>query len=183
MNIEEKLSRGFELLQEKDIDHSLDIAREVQKEAPDTPEGYYLEALIMQQLNQMDISFSCIEKAIDRSDNNGVYLNLRGHIHMMKEDLEKAEADFDTAIESSDLAAAHRNKVMIMLMTDRGADAVNYLIGRIKTEPRDAENWILMGDMIMKGGQNEKARTYYEQAIKIDPDNEYAQRQLEEIDG
>jgi hypothetical protein len=53
MNIEEKLSRGFELLQEKDIDHSLDIAREVQKEAPDTPEGYYLEALIMQQLNQM----------------------------------------------------------------------------------------------------------------------------------
>jgi|TARA_B100001093_G_C26719666_1_gene967263 Tfp pilus assembly protein PilF len=40
-----------------------------------------------------------------------------------------------------------------------------------------------MGDMIMKGGQNDKARTYYEQAIKIDPDNEYAQRQLEEIDG
>ena len=72
---------------------------------------------------------------------------------------------------------------MIMLMSDRGADAVNYLIGRIKAEPRDAENWILMGDMIMKGGQNDKARTYYEQAIKIDPDNEYAQRQLEEIDG
>ena len=183
MNIEEKLSRGFELLQEKDIDHSLDIAREVQKEAPDTPEGYYLEALIMQQLNQMDISFSCIEKAIDRSDNNGVYLNLRGHIHMMKEDLEKAEVDFDTAIESSDLAAAHRNNVVIRLMTARAADAVNYLIGRIKAEPRDAENWILMGDMIMKGGQNDKARTYYEQAIKIDPDNEYAQRQLEEIDG
>ena len=63
MNIEEKLSRGFELLKEKDIDHSLDIAREVQEEAPDTLEGYYLEALIMQQLNQMDISFSCIEKA------------------------------------------------------------------------------------------------------------------------
>ena len=183
MNIEEKLSRGFELLQEKDIDHSLDIAREVQKEAPDTPEGYYLEALIMQQHNQMDISFSCIEKAIDRSDNNGVYLNLRGHIHMMKEDLEKAEADFDAAIESNDLAAAHRNKVMVMLMSDRGADAVIYLIGRIKSDPRDAENWILMGDMIMKGGQNDKARTYYEQALKIDPDNEYAQRQLEDIDG
>ena len=106
MNIEEKLSRGFELLQEKDIDHSLDIAREVQKEAPDTPEGYYLEALIMQQLNQMDISFSCIEKAIDRSDNNGVYLNLRGHIHMMKEDLEKAEVDFDGTYLAAQL---HRN--------------------------------------------------------------------------
>ena len=183
MNIEEKLSRGFELLQEKDIDHSLDIAREVQEEAPDTPEGYYLEALIMQQLNQMDISFSCIEKAIDRSDNNGVYLNLRGHIHMMKEELKKAESDFDASIKYSDLAAAHRNKVMIMLMTDRGSDAVNYLIERIRAEPRDSENWILMGDMIMKGGQTDKARTYYEQALNIDPENEYAQRQLEEIDG
>ena len=36
--------------------------------------------------------------------------------------------------------------------------------------------------MIMKGGQSDKARTYYEQALNIDPENEYAQRQLEEID-
>jgi Tfp pilus assembly protein PilF len=181
MNIEEKISRGFELLQDKDIDHSLDLAREIQKEAPDTPEGYYLEALIMQQLNQLDLSLSSIEKALERSENNGVYLNLRGQIHMIKEDLEAAEADFDAAIEANDVSAAHRNKVMIMLMTDRGSDAVAYLINRIKAEPRDAENWILMGDMIMKGGQGDKARTYYEQALKIDPDNEYAQRQLEEM--
>ena len=102
---------------------------------------------------------------------------------MMKEELKKAESDFDAAIKYSDLAAAHRNKVMIMLMTDRGSDAVNYLIERIRAEPRDSENWILMGDMIMKGGQSDKARTYYEQALNIDPENEYAQRQLKEING
>jgi cytochrome c-type biogenesis protein CcmH/NrfG len=67
-----------------------------------------------------------------------------------------------------------------MLMTDRGADAIPYLINRIKADPRDPENWILMGDMIKRGGQTDKARTYYEQALNIDPDNEYAMRQLEE---
>lgn len=31
MNFEEKLNHGFELLKDKDIDHALDIARELQK--------------------------------------------------------------------------------------------------------------------------------------------------------
>ena len=180
MNFEEKLNRGFELFTDKDIDHSLDIARELQKENPESHEAYYLEALIMQQLNQLDMSLASIVKAMEFTDDNAVYFNLRGNLYMQKEDLEKAESDFDKAIELSDSASAHRNKVMLMLMTDRGQEAIPYLIGRIKADPQDAENWILMGDMIKRGGQDDKARTYYEQALKIDPDNEYAQRQLEE---
>lgn len=180
MNFEEKLNRGFELLQDKDIDHSLDIARELQKENPDAHEAFYLEALIMQQLNQFDLSFSSIGKAMEIVNDNAAYFNLRGNLHLQKEALKEAEADFDRAIEISNSASAHRSKVMLMLMTDRGPDAIPYLIGRIKADPHDPENWILMGDMIKRGGQVDKARTYYEQALKIDPDNEYAQRQLEE---
>ncbi|MEQ9308126.1 MAG: hypothetical protein RLN90_01650 [Balneolaceae bacterium] len=180
MNFEEKLNRGFELLQDKDIDHSLDIARELQKENPEAHEAFYLESLIMQQLSQFDMSFSSITKAMEISDDNAVYFNLRGNLYLQKEELKEAEKDFDKAIEISDSSAAHRNKVMLMLMTDRGPEALPYLIGRIKADPQDAENWILMGDMIKRGGQEDKARTYYEQALKIDPGNEYAQRQLEE---
>ena len=62
MDFEEKLSRGFELLRDKDIDHSLDIARELQRENPEAHEAYYLEALIMQQLNQYDMSLTSIKK-------------------------------------------------------------------------------------------------------------------------
>jgi tetratricopeptide (TPR) repeat protein len=180
MNFEEKLNKGFELLQDKDIDHALDIARELQKENEESHEAYYLEALIMQQLGQHDLSMENINKAIELADDNAVYFNLRGNSYMQKEDLEKAEADFDKAIEISDFSAAHRSKVMLMLMTDRGQEAIPYLIDRIKKDPRDAENWILMGDMIKRGGQPDKAATYYEQALKIDPDNEYARRQLED---
>lgn len=180
MNFEEKLNEGFELLKDKDIDHSLDIARELQKENPEAHEAFYLEALIMQQLNQLDLSMKAISAAMDKSEDNGVYFNLRGNLYMTQEKLKEAEEDFDKAIELTDASSAHRNKVMLMLMTDRGQEAIPYLIGRIKADPRDPENWILMGDMIKRGGQDDKARTYYEQALKIDPDNEYAQRQLEE---
>lgn len=180
MNFEEKLNKGFQLLQDKDIDHALDIARELQQENEEADEAYYLEALVMQQLNQYDLAQEKIEKAIELDAENASYYNLRGNILMQKEELEAAEADFDRAIELSDASSAHRNKVMLMLMTDRGSEAIPYLIDRIKKDPRDAENWILMGDMIKRGGQTDKARTYYEQALQIDPDNEYARRQLEE---
>ncbi len=180
MNFEEKLNKGFELLQEKDIDYALDVARELQKEVPDSHEAYYLEALVMQQLNQWDHSQKAIEKAIEIDSDNAAYLNLRGNVRMQLEKLEDAEKDFDKAIELNDSSAAHRNKVMLMLMTDRGQKAIPYLIELIKKHPQDAENWILMGDMIKKGGQADKARTYYEQALKIDPENDYARRQLEE---
>ena len=180
MTFEEKLNRGFELLQDKDIDHSLDTARELQRENPEAHEAFYLEALIMQQLNQYEMSLTSVGKALEINSENAVYLNLRGNLYMQLEKLVPAEKDFDKAIELTDSASAHRNKVMLMLMTDRGADAIPYLINRIKADPRDPENWILMGDMIKRGGQTDKARTYYEQALNIDPDNEYAMRQLEE---
>lgn len=108
------------------------------------------------------------------------YFNLRGNIRMNKEELKEAEEDFDKAIELDDFAGAHRSKVMLMLMTERGAEAIPYTIDRIKKSPQDPENWILMGDMIKRGGQADKAATYYEQALKIDPENDYARRQLEE---
>lgn len=181
MNFEEKLNKGFELLQEKDIDYALDVARELQKEFPESHEAFYLEALVMQQLNQWDHSQSAIEKAIElTTEENAAYYNLRGNVRMQLEKLDDAEEDFDKAIEINDSSAAHRNKVMLMLMTDRGQKAIPYLLECIKKNPQDAENWILMGDMINKGGQPDKARTYYEQALKVDPDNDYAKRQLEE---
>lgn len=180
MNFEEKLNKGFELLRDKDIDHALDTARELQQENSHAHEPYYLEALVMQQLNQLDVSLNAINKAISLSEENAVYYNLRGNLYMQQEQLDKAEEDFDKAIALNDNSAAHRNKVMLMLMTNRGQEAIPYLINRIKQDPQDSENWILMGDMIKKGGQEDKARTYYEQALKIDPNNEYARRQLEE---
>ncbi len=180
MSFEEKLNRGFELLQEKDIDHALDIARDLQKEDKELHEAIYLEALVMQQLNQYDLGVKIISKALEIDAENAVYFNLRGNMLMQNDKTDEAEGDFNKAIELADLPSAHRNLIMLMLMTDRGKDAIPYLIERIKKAPQDPENWILMGDIISRGGQKDKAKTYYEQALKLDPDNEYARRRIEE---
>ncbi|MDX1642086.1 MAG: tetratricopeptide repeat protein, partial [Balneolaceae bacterium] len=63
-------------------------------------------------------------------------------------------------------------------MSGKGQEAISYLLDRIRSQPQDVENWILMGDLMKKGGHDQKALTYYEQALKMDPENAYVKDQL-----
>lgn len=178
MSFEETHKEGYELLHEKDLDKSLDIARKLQKMKPDAPEGFTLEAEVMQKLNQWDASITSLNEAIEHDIESGRLYNLRGYAYLNKDELEKAKEDFDRAISLDNLASAHRNLVLYKLMTGNGQDAIVYLLDRIRTEPHDVENWILMGDLMKKGGHDVKAKTYYEQALKMDPGNEYVKELL-----
>lgn len=178
MSFEEKHKEGYELLHEKDLDKSLDIARRLQKMRPEAPEGFILEAEIMQRLNQWDASIKLLNDAIELDPESGRLYNLRGYAYLNKDDAKNAKEDFDRAIQLDDLPSAHRNLVLYMLMDGDGQGGINYLLNRIRTDPHDVENWILMGDLMKKGGHDEKARTYYEQALKMDPDNDYVKELL-----
>jgi len=181
MNFEDKLEEGLSLLHEGDYDHALDIAHSLQKQQPDYADGYHLEGLVFQKLNQWEKSIEALEKAIDLEEEHSGYYNLRGFANLQLENLELAIEDFEKAIDLDDSPAAHRNKVLYMIMSDNGNDAITYLLDRIKNNPKDVENWILMGDIMQRAGQDAKARTYYEQASKMDPENEYVQKQLAEM--
>lgn len=179
MSFEEKHKEGYELLHEKDLDKSLDIARRLQKMKPDAAEGYTLEGEVMQKLNQWEQSIESLNEAIELDSDNGRLYNLRGYAYLNEDELEKAKEDFERAIALDNLASAHRNVVLYKLMSGKGQDAISYLLDRIRSEPRDVENWILMGDLMKKGGHDQKAQTYYEQALKMDPENAYVKGLLE----
>jgi tetratricopeptide (TPR) repeat protein len=180
MSFEEKHKKGYELLHEKDLDKSLDTARELQRMNPDASEGYTLEGEVMQKLNQWDSSIESFNDAIEKDSENGRLYNLRGYSFLNSDNIEKAREDFERAIALDNLPTAHRNLVLYKVMAGQGTEAINYLLDRIRSEPRDVENWILMGDLMKKGGHHEKAASYYEQALKMDPQNEYVKNQLEE---
>ncbi len=180
MSFEEKHKEGYELLHEKDLDRSLDVARELQKLKPDAPEGYTLEAEVMQKLNQWDASITSLNNAIEKDAESARLYNLRGYAYLNVNKPGLAKEDFDKAVALENLPSAHRNLVLHKLMTGNGQEAITYLLDRIRTDPKDVENWILMGDLMKKGGHDAKAKTYYEQAYKMDPDNEYVKELLDE---
>lgn len=178
MKYEDQLDEGVSLLQEGDYDHALDLAYKLQKMEPNTSDGYHLEAMVFQKLNQWEKSIQALDTAITLEKEKSGYYNLRGFAKLQLDDLEAAKSDFDTAIDLDDSPSAHRNLVLYMIMTDKGNKAIEYLLNRIKQNPKDVENWILMGDLMKRAGQDTKAQTYYQQAQKMAPDNEYVRKQL-----
>ncbi|MDZ7658907.1 tetratricopeptide repeat protein [Fodinibius sp.] len=181
MNYEDQLEEGLSLLHEGDFDHALDIAHQLQKKEPEYSDGFHLEGLVFQKLNQWEKSIEALEKAIELEDENSGYYNLRGFANMQLENLDEAIEDFDKAIDLDDSPAAHRNKVLYMIMNGEAGKANEYLLKRIKENPKDVENWILMGDLLQRAGQEEKAMGFYQQAQKMDPENEYVKEQLAEM--
>jgi tetratricopeptide (TPR) repeat protein len=180
MSFEERHKKGYELLHEKDLDESLDVARELQRINSDAPEGYTLEGEVMQKLNQWESSVKSFTDAIEKDEEDGRLFNLRGYSYLNLDEADKAKEDFERAIALDDLPAAHRNMVLYKLMNSEGQKAIQYLLDRIRSSPKDVENWILMGDLMKKGGHDQKAKTYYEQALKMDPGNEYVKDLLDE---
>lgn len=181
MTFEEQLEEGLALLHEGDYDHALDIAHQLQDMEPESVDGYHLEGMVFQKLNQWEKSIDALEKALEKDENKSGLYNLRGFANLQLENLDLAIEDFDKAIDLDDSPAAHRNKVLYMIMDDQGNEAITYLLDRIKKNPKDVENWILMGDLMQRAGQSAKAKTYYEQASKMDPENEYVKEQLAEM--
>jgi Flp pilus assembly protein TadD len=180
MNYEDQLEEGLNLLHEGDYDYALDVSRRLQKLEPETTDGYHLEAMVFQKLNQWEKSIRALEQAIELEDQKSSYYNLRGFARLQLEKLEPAKKDFEKAIDLDDSPAAHRNLILYKIMNDQGNEAITDLLDRIRSNPKDVENWILMGDLMQRAGQEEKALTYYQQARKMDPDNEYVQKQLGE---
>lgn len=181
MSFEEKLEEGLASLREGDYDDSLDTAQKLQQMEPEAADGFHLEAMVFQKLNQWEPSIEALDKAIKLEPEKSGYYNLRGFAMLQLEKLDDAEKDFKKAIDLDDSPAAHRNLVLHKIMSDHGNEAITYLLDRIRSHPRDVENWILMGDLMQRAGQSEKARSYYEQARKMDPENKYVTKQLEEL--
>lgn len=180
MELEELIKRGYELLAEGDLDQALDASREIQKENPDEAEGFIMEAEVMQKLTQWDPSLKMVAKAMEMIGETSRLLNLRGYALMQKGDTENAREDFDAAIEIDDSPVGHRNVVLCLIIEERGTQALDYLVEQIRNNPKEVEHWVLMGDIMKKGGQAEKARGFYEQALTMNPDHTYARKQLEE---
>lgn len=179
MGFEEDLEKGIELVEKEEYEQSLEIAHKLQKMEPDSADGFHLQAIIMQHQQRFDESIKVLDKAIDNAPYDAGLYNQRGFAKMSTDKPDEARKDFEEAIELEDLEAAHRNLVLVDILQDKGNQAVEYLINRIKENPKDVENWILMGDLMSKGGQEEKAQGYYEQAQKMAPDNEYLKKVLD----
>lgn len=168
---EERIEDGIALLQEEEYDDALSVARELQEMEENTADGYHLEALVYQYQFDWEKSIESLDKAIDCAPYDADLFNIRGFAYLSLGNYEKAKTDFKEAIDLEDLEAAHRNIVLMHILQDKSEEGIEYLVERLQNDPEQVENWIFMGDLMMKAGLEDKAKTYYDEARGRDPEH------------
>ncbi|MGE5893809.1 MAG: DUF4388 domain-containing protein [bacterium] len=66
-------------------------------------------------------------------------------------------------------------------LPDRTKDADEALLQAIKLEPDNADYLVNLGLLYMKGGLHQRAKTQFEKALTLEPDNEKAMKGLKEV--
>ncbi len=171
MDYNDQIQEGIRLINAGEYQASIDLAATIQKNQPDTADGFHLEAIGKQHLYQWEESIKALNKAIELAPYDAGLYSLRAFAKMSTEDFVGAEKDLHEAIKLENFEPAHRNLVILYILRDQSQKAIDYLLERLKTNPKDVDNWVLMGDLMQRVGMDDKAQSYYEQARKLDPEN------------
>jgi len=164
---EKLLELGLKALESSDYKNALNIALDIQTKFPTASEGYHLEGLTYQSEQKWEESVNSFTKAIGESPYDPNLYNFRGFAFLNMGEMGKAETDFKEAIELEDFEPAHRNYVLWLIVNDRIDEGIEYLTNRIQTKQDDADNFLMMGDLLSRAGYSENAETYFKKAEEI----------------
>lgn len=140
-------------------------------------EGYYLNAVNMVNVGNMDQAFGELNKALTLDPAHGQSLVLRGYLYLVAGQKEAALEDYGAALKvaPTDLGAL-TNRALLLMEMERYEEALSDLKKRIKQDPY---NWMAHYDLAYCYGLLEKfdlAITGFNEVIKRNP--EYAEAYL-----
>jgi tetratricopeptide (TPR) repeat protein len=164
---EQLLESGLKALESNDYNQAISISMDIQTKFPSASEGYHLEGLTHQSEQKWEESVKAFSKAIGESPYDPNLYNFRGFAYLNMGDMGKAEKDFKEAIELEDFEPAHRNYVLWLIVNDRIDEGIEYLTTRIQTKQDDADNFLMMGDLLSRAGYSENAETYFRKAEEL----------------
>lgn len=108
-----------------DFDRAYARLDEAERKDPSIANIYNTRCMIAITNRNYDFAMEQITKALEIESSNGIFLNNRGFLKLMKGDLEGGGKDVDRAIVSDPLNAwAYRNKGIYYYMSDKIEDAV-----------------------------------------------------------
>lgn len=169
-----ELGNSFELLLQKGVNEVVEQQYlEAEKTAsrltaldPDSADGYHLAAIAKQHRYLWKESIELLHKAILNAPYNAGLYNLRGFAFMSLNELAAAEKDFNEAISLEESDTGYRNLVLLRILQDRSDEAVELLTKQIRKNPSNADNLAMMGDLMARIGQKEKADDWHAAAEK-----------------
>jgi len=107
----------------------------------------------------------------------------KGIAYFKAKDFENAAACFGQATKFDERSSKYWNYLSLAYtkVPDKMKNAEDALMQAIKLEPENADFLVNLGLIYLKGGVPKRARTQFQKALLLDPDNEKAQKGLKEV--
>jgi tetratricopeptide (TPR) repeat protein len=107
-----------------------------------------------------------IGKALELKPNNAYFINNRGYLYLLKNDLTSALADIDRSISEDPYNAwAYRNKGIYYLKVKDAASAIRLLERAGQMDASIDRIDFFLGEAFYQNGEKQKACAYYRKAM------------------
>ncbi len=178
----EWFDKGVAHLKQEQYDAAVDAFTQLIVLAPDNPHAYKNRGVAHMKKNQYDQAIADFEKTLEIvPDLKGIYSNL-GVAWYYKGNFVKSIENYNKEIEQSpESHFALFNRAICRAEIREYEKSLEDVASSLALEPRFYLAHCLKGDLHLKLEQPEKARTAYETAVGLDPDQPYAREQLDRV--
>lgn len=150
----------------------------------------YAQCMIV--LEKFEQASSALVQAINRNpDYVPAYTNL-GIAYLQMKDYAKARSTFEQAVKvadtnvvryKKDLAQAHRYIGLALMLDKKWPEAIESLKRSLEFDQKDENTLLWMGQALQNGQKWEEAIKYYKAVLKVNKNNELAQKGLKDLEG
>lgn len=167
------IADGVKAVNEGNFAQAIEISKKAKSIDATSADAYHLMAIAYQHNQQWEESTKQCTEAINNSPYDASLYSLRGFAYLSQGKYYEAQADFEEAISLEDFEPAHRNLVILKISQNKSQEGIDYLVERIQKNPDDVENLELMGMLLDKVGDKEKAESYFKaaEAVKLSQKN------------
>lgn len=178
----ELFEKGVRLLKENQFLEAVDTFSALLELAPDNPDAYKNRGVAYMKLNQYDLAIHDFEKTREIvPDLKGLYSNL-GVAWYYKSDYPKAIENYDKEISiSPESHYAFFNRAICWAELKEYDKSLSDIRKTLELSPKFYLAHCLKGDLYLKMGEPNKARMAYQDAVTVDPKQEYARTKLDEL--
>lgn len=163
-------------LQMDDFESAITIIDRAIGLEPDHSTLFYIKARIKIQQNQLESAESLIKEAIKLDPFDADYFALLANINLGRKQFDIALKNANKALEidAQNLNALNTRSTALNKL-DRNDESYQTIEGALREDPNNPYTHANYGWGLLENGQHEKALEHFHEALKIDPDFEFAQ--------
>jgi Tfp pilus assembly protein PilF len=172
---------AYSLAEQDKLQEAEDSARQAVQLAPDDPYCHYYMGVVKVQRDDLAGARRAVEEAIRLDPENSDYQGLRALIYLGAQRWQEA---LDAANEGLRHDPTHQNclnhRAMALVKLNRSEEAQQTIGRALQENPENGQTHANLGWAYLHKGQHQKALEHFSEALRLDPNFDYARQGLVE---